>query len=890
MSLPAGARLGPYEVTVQIGAGGMGEVYSAIDTNLKRSVALKVLPASVATDSGRLTRFQREAEVLASLNHPNIAAIYGLERSGETTALVMELVEGPTLADRIGQGAIALDEALSLASQIASALEAAHEQGIVHRDLKPANIKVRHDGTVKVLDFGLAKALGSDAASAAAVSVSMAPTLTSPAMTQMGLILGTAAYMAPEQASGKPVDKRADIWAFGVVLWEMLAGRQMYEGETISHVLAAVLTREPDLTVGSPRVRPLLARCLEKDPRKRLRDIGDAMSLVQGADVQAGPLALAGSRRGLVIGGWAVAGALAAAVGALVWLWPAPAVETSPPSVRFQIERTTDVYNRTSTAFAVSPDGLLLAYYGAGRDGPQTLLVRTLATGEVRELISGAAVPLLDSLFWSWDSKQLVRGAASGAEVFDIASGSARLLCECRWVGGSWNREGTILLGGLAAGSGISRLSVGQRTPVQLTAGYAGRNERDGYPVALPDGRRFLFSRATPGQGAATYVGSLDGGAPTRMIEGSRRAFVPAAGGQPPYLLGIDASGVIAQPFDPDTARVTGPAVTLVAGAVGLSVSENGVLATSAPGSRPRTIPTWYDRKGMSLGTVGEAGFIEAVALSPDGRRLAVAEGEVGQRAPRQRPGAGSDIWLHDLVTTTRRRFSFSGGSTPVWSADGRRIAFSSPRAGVPTVHQRAADGTGAETPLFTHDRAAWVNDWSNDGRVVIYSSPSREGIGNDLWSLSMEAGADPKPVPYIVAPSLQQQAQLSPDGRFVAYGSDQGGGWEIYVQPFPNASDGKWMVSNGGGAEPRWSRDGKELFYFAGQTLMAVPVSLRPTFSAGTPVALFKAPVQPGNTNDSHRWQLAPDGRRFLLLASDGKDEAQPLDVIVNWPALLKD
>jgi len=308
----------------------------------------------------------------------------------------------------------------------------------------------------------------------------------------------------------------------------------------------------------------------------------------------------------------------------------------------------------------------------------------------------------------------------------------------------------------------------------------------------------------------------------------------------------------------------------------------NGVLATSAAGNRPQSMPTWFDRKGVSLGVVGEAGQLETVALSPDGRRLAVGDN----------PGNGnSDIWLRDLVSgaSTRATFSPGGEGTPVWSPDGTRIAFSSLRNGVQLPYQRAADGTGAELPLFASDRSAWVNDWSSDGRWVIYSTVGANGVGNDLWVVPIESGTARTPVPYIVGPARQQQAQFSPDGRFVAYGSDQSGTWEIYVQPFPNASDGKWMVSRGGGVEPRWSRDGKELFYFSGQTLMAAPVSVRPTFSNGPAAALFNAPIQAGFTNDGHRWQVAPDGKRFLLLISAGKYNAPPVDVIVNWQALLK-
>ena len=894
MALTPGTRLGPYEILTQIGVGGMGEVYRATDTNLKRQVAIKVLPAGVAGDAERLARFQREAEVLAALNHPNIAQIYGLEKADATIALVMELVEGPTLADRIAQGAIPIDEALPIAKQIAEAIEAAHEQGIIHRDLKPANVKVRADGTVKVLDFGLAKlhepgsGIRDSGSGGAKGALSMSPTITTPAMTQAGMILGTAAYMSPEQARGKTVDKRADIWAFGAVLFEMLTGARAFAGDDVSDVLASVLAREPDFTAVPPRVRHLIARCLEKDPRKRLRDIGDAMSLVHGAETSA-PGAETGElgirRRWLGVGGWAMAGMLAVVFAGAAWLRPATVVEANRPPVRFQIERTADVYNRTATAFAISPDGLMLAYYAAGSDGPQTLFVRTLATGDLRKVgRSATSTPLGNSIFWSPDSRQLVRGTATGAQVFDVSAGTTRPLCDCRYLGGTWNRDGVILVGASGIGAdGIRRLSVGGRAPVAVTKVDA-PGEQDTWPVFLPDGRRFLFTRSTPGVGIATYLGTLDGDAPKRIVDGSRSIFVAAADGRGPYLLGIDAAGLVKQPFDLNTVSVSGAAMTVVAGATAASASENGVLATSAVGGRPQTIPTWFDRKGTALGQVGEAGLIESIALSPDGRKLAVTEFVSA--------GQVSDIWLRDLVSGARTRLTFNpdNDSSPVWSPDGTRIAFTSRRDGVPLPYQRATDGTGAEIPLFAYDRTSYVNDWSSDGRWVIYSTPGPNNAGNRLWVVSTERGTERKPVPYLVASALQQQAQFSPDGRFVAYGSDQSGTWEIYVQPFPNASEGKWMVSSGGGVEPRWSRDGKELFYFSGQTLMAVPISVRPTFSSGAPAALFDAPVQTGYTSDSHRWQVAPDGKRFLLLTNAGKDPAPPLDVVVNWPALLKE
>jgi Tol biopolymer transport system component len=864
----------------------MGEVYRATDSNLKRSVAIKVLPASVAGDADRLARFQREAEVLAALNHPNIAAIYGLERTPDFTALVMELVDGDDLAQRIARGPIPLDDALQIAKQIAEALEAAHEQAIIHRDLKPANIKVRSDGTVKVLDFGLAKAMDVGASAAGSLGgLSMSPTIMSPVMSGVGVILGTAAYMAPEQARGKSVDKRADIWAFGVVLFEMVTGTRLFPGDEVSEVLASVLARDPDLTAVPRRVRGLLTRCLAKDPKKRLRDIGDAMSLV---DIDESPpadrdaIAESRARRWRGVAGWAAAGAMAVSLAVAIWLRPAAVADIERSAVKLQIERSPDVYNRTTAAFAISPDGRTLAYYDAGADGAQALVVRTLATGEVRGVPNSAtAAPLRDSLFWSPDSKQLVRGAASGADVFDVSTGTTRRLCDCRYVGGSWNDSGTILLGGFADRPGISRLTLADSKPVAATTADASRGELDTWPAFLPEGGRFLFTRVTRNGETATFVGTLDGQPPRRIADGSFRIIVPAPGGDA-YLLGVDASGVVTRPFDLTSANVTGPAVTVAAGAVAVSASQNGVLATSTAGNRPRTIPTWFDRKGSRLGSIGEAAAFESVALSADGRKLLTSEPNVGL-------GAGGNIWLRDLPTGARTRVTFDGGSTPVWSPDGSRLAFTASRDGVNLLFQRAANGTGSDVPLSPYRGNAWANDWSRDGRNVIFSTPSRGNIGNDLWVAPMEGGTGGTPVPYLVAAGLQQQAQFSPDGRFVAYGSDQSGTFEIYVQPFPNAAGGKWLVSNRGGVEPRWSRDGKELFYFSGQTLMAVPINLQPTFSTGTPVALFDAPVQPGYTSDSHRWQLAPDGTRFLLLAAAGGEPGAPLDVVVNWTTLLK-
>ncbi|NOT25543.1 MAG: protein kinase [Acidobacteria bacterium] len=899
MALNAGTRIGPYEIVAPLGEGGMGEVYRARDTRLGRDVAIKVLPSAVAQDTDRLARFDREARTLAALNHPGIAQIYGVEQTGTDAgairALVMELVEGPTLADRIVQGAIPPDEALAIAKQIAEALEAAHEHNIIHRDLKPANIKLRPDGAVKLLDFGLAKAFGPDQSPQA--DISQAPTVTSPPapfywhsgtmtqardVTQAGMILGTAAYMAPEQASGKPVDKRADIWAFGVVLWEMLAGRRLFEGETISHVLAAVLTKEPDMTAVPSHVRTLVSRCLEKDARKRLRDIGDAMSLVQDTPAS---LPVAAPRRWIHVGGWVAAALTIAVLAVAAWLRPAAVADVDSPVARFSVERSADIYSNSSLAFAVSPDGLLLAYYGPVAGGQQALFVRTLATGDVREVPGSTSATIrASSLFWSPDGRELVQGTASSTNVIDVTTGVARPLCDCRFSGGSWNGD-VILLGSLpVTPGGIRRLSATERTTVEITQPDVSSLEQDQWPVFLPDGRQFLFTRTGSGGEVATWLGTLDGGTPRRVADGSQRVFVPASGSRRAYLLGIDGAGLVAQPFDVNTLSVTDEPELLVPGAVAVSASNNGVLATSRVGRRPPFVPAWFDRKGMALGQVGEAGSIQSVALSPDGRKLAVDQFGAGPGAP------SSDIWVRDVAGGfgTRLTFDPDNNSAPVWTPDGTRIIFSALQNGVQRLQQRRVDGTGNETPLVELSDSAWINDWSSDDRWAIFSLVRRDTAFNDLWVVPVENGVARTPVPYIQGPARQQQAQFSPDGRFVAYGSDQTGTFEIYVQPFPNAVDGKWMISNGGGSEPRWSRDGRELYYFSGQTLMAVPVRLQPTFSSGAAVALFTAPVLSNYTNDGHRWQVAPDGKRFLLLTSAGKDEAPPLEVLVNWPSLL--
>jgi Tol biopolymer transport system component len=856
MTLPSGTRLGPYAIRYAIGQGAMGVVYRAHDARLQRDVAIKVLLPAVAGDPDRLARFRREAQVLASLNHQNIAAIYGLEEMGDEHALVLEMVDGPTLADRLKEGPLPLDEALAIARQIAEALDAAHERGIVHRDLKPANIKVRPDGMVKVLDFGLAKALEAPVpAPPGEPDTTSSPTISVHA-TAAGVILGTAAYMSPEQASGKPVDKRTDIWAFGVVLWEMVTGRRIFEGETVSHVLAAVLTQEPDLSLAPARVRPLLERCLVKDLKKRLRDIGDAAILLgepRDRRDQGEPSRL---RRTAAMG-WLVAAAMAALalVFGLTSQLRSDVQIADAPVVRLQIARqSVDPYNNAAGAFALSPDGRLLAYYVSGADGRATLSLQTLATGERRE-VPGSAVQSPIPPFWSPDSRHVAYVSLRAALVLDLVTGTTRELCLCRFQGGSWNRDGVILLGSSAADPGpIRRVSLDDRTTAAVTSP---NGEMDTAPAFLPDGRRFLFARTHATGGTTTYLGTLDGGEPTRITDGARSLFAdrPGIG---PHLLGIDAAGLVAQPIDLDTMTLRGEPFVVVAGAVAASISNGDLLASSAPAGRPVTVATWFDRRGTRLGVVGPPGAIQGVAIAPDGGMVAVNEAFAG-------------LWLRDEAGANRRLVD--DGDAPVWSPDGLRILITA--AGRPRqIYERAVDGTGQGRLLFAADRNAFTNDWSRDGRWVLYTVPKGTaggGLDLDLWAIQPGAEANRAPLSYLTGLTRDAQAEFSPDGRFVAYTSVTDDDPQVFVQPFPNASDGRWQVSTGGGSEPHWSPDGRELFYFAGQTLMVAPVRLQPTFSSGPAVSLFDAPVQPWYVNDTDRWQVARDGRRFLLLVPAG-------------------
>ena len=909
MSLSAGTRLGPYEIVAPIGAGGMGEVYRARDTKLNRDVAIKVLPGLFARDPGRLARFQHEAQMLASLNHPHIAHIHGLEESIPSTgsgqaavlALVMELVEGEDLAQRIARGPIPLDVALPIARQIVDALEAAHERGIVHRDLKPANVKVRADDSVKVLDFGLAKAIegpGGSSGAGRAGGLSMSPTLSIHA-TQAGIILGTAAYMSPEQAAGKPVDRRSDLWAFGAVFMEMLTGRPVFTGETVSHVLASVLKSEPDwsaLPADTPApIRRLLRRCLDKDRRRRLDSAADARLEIDEALAPIGEAgtvsvtAAAAWRRALP---WAVAGALATLLILALVLW-APWRPAAPPHVTRTTIATSGPAALTISGIdgdvAVSPDGTRVVY--VGNSGTQ-LFVRALDSLEPVAIASsvggGLRAPFISMdgqwVFFISGSNRVQKVAITGGPPIPIATldGVPR--------GATWAPDDAIIFATSNRETGLQRMSAAGGTAEVLTRPDHAQGENDHFwPEMLPGGNAVLFT-------IMTQTGGLDAAqVAVRDLRTGMQKVLLRGGGHGHYVAGhlvyVAAGTLRAIAFDPNRLETHGTAVpvlgrlaTTFMGTGDFAVAADGTLVyVDVPGNfaaNARSL-VWVDRMGKEEPIAVPPRAYEHPRISPDGTRVALWNSD-----------QEDDLWICDLGRATLTRLTLDPGADrfPVWTPDGRRIIFTSSRGGAVNLWWQAADGTGTAERLTTSSQPQFPSGITPDGTALLFSEGTA-AMGADLLQVALDGTH--QVTPLLQTKSDERNGVVSPDGRWLAYESNSSGPYEIFVRPFPNVSGGQWQVSTTGGTRPVWARNGKELFYLgADGTLLRVPVEAGgATWHAGTPAKLFEGRYLSTGTS-GRTYDVSPDGQRFLMIKAPGTDAgAVPpaLILVQHWDEELK-
>jgi eukaryotic-like serine/threonine-protein kinase len=889
--LARGVRFGTYEVLELLGSGGVGEVFRAHDSRLRRDVAVKVLSERFRLDAQRLRRFEHEARVLASLNHPNIATLHAIEPLGETQALILEFVDGETLAERIAAGPLPLPDALAIAHQIVAALEAAHEQGVVHRDLKPANIKLRSDGTVKVLDFGLAQV----SASALSGIDPRAITLTAVDLVIAGTVMGTPAYMSPEQARGLPVDKRTDIWAFACVLYEMLTGRAAFGGEHVSDVVARVIEREPDLAAlpddVPPGVRRLLRRCFQKDPRERLRDIGDARLDLEESSTSVDEAKMPTGRR---TWGWrarVAAVVIALGIGLVIALTatdlalrmrtqPVPAVSAPPPVARFAIPVAITA-SPSGRALAISADGSRIAVVT-----DRGLAVRTRDQLDTLQL-SGLSAPGAGAPFFSpdgqWiaftDGQSLKKVPSTSGPVVQIAeSGPAAVA--------SWSDGGIVF----ADMNGLFHIATEGSAPRALQAGL-GANEQAMFPQLLPGNKAVLFTviptrTNTPGflanaQGARVDVVNLATGARHTVLQGAGRAqYLPTG-----HLVYVAGETLYAAPFDAERLELRG-AVTPVLKGVNVSefaVSDEGTLVYVSRTAGPGNTLVWVDRQGREQALDAPARPYNYPRLSPDGTRVAL-----DVNGPPDR-----DIWIWDLKRKTYERFTLDPAGNPIveWSRDGHRLAFGSERFGVTNMFWQAADGSGEPEQLLKSDRLQMPLAFTPEGRLLF--SADVAGHGRDIHALSLDGSHRVERIVYSEANDLT--ANVSPDGHWIVYDSDESGQFEVYVRPYPQAySGGRWQISSNGGRQPLWSYDGREIFYrdFEGG-MYAAAVNLNPTFAPGPVARLFpNAGYAGGGARGGGRtYDVTHDGHRFLMIKVERAPAAPASAVVVvlNWFEELK-
>ncbi len=892
MAVAPGTRLGPYEVVAPIGAGGMGEVYRAVDTRLSRTVAVKVLATSLSSSAEVRARFEREARAVSALNHPHICTLYDVGQQDGVDYLVMEYLEGETLAELLQRGPLDVGRALRHAIEIANALGRAHRSGIVHRDLKPGNVILTKSGA-KLLDFGLARATGPGATFG---EMSHSPTMSRP-LTAEGSIVGTFQYMSPEQLEGREADPRSDIFSFGALVYEMTTGKKAFVGRSQASLIAAILKENPrPIAELRPQAPPALDRlvrqCLAKDPEDRWQTAGDLERELRWIAESGPPAGSPGGvspmtrpptrRRERLLRATSAALVLTAAVLAVA-LGRSRAARGPAPVMRFAIPQTDAVPWRPWNSMALSPDGRHIVFYSSGADGVGRLVLRSVDSLDMRPL-TGTDTGNPSFPFWSPDSRSVGFFAGGKLKRLDIAGGPPLTVCDAAdGRGGSWGRDGTILFSP-ASGAGLMRVvsSGGEPTAVthpDLTREPGGHQ----WPSFLPDGRHFTYLAVGAGRDAAWIWTAALGSTDARRLIGADSGASYAA---PGYLLFLRGGALLAQPFDPDRLETTGDPMPVVEEVsrntdtlyAAFTVSETGMLAYKNGADLERQVGL-FDRDGRPLGRFGPLGDIGDPALSLDGTRLAIDRAEPNS--------VTYDIWVIDLTRGTGSRRTFEAGSErmPAWSSDGRRIFYAVGPEGGNGIDAKASDGASAGELLAKLDRPVTSLDASRDGKYLAYATNTPTST-NDIWVLPL--GGDRTPRPYLQTQFNESHARISPDSRWLAYDSDESGRSEVYVQTFPHPG-GKWQISNNGGAQPVWRQDGRELFYMElDGTLKSVTIDTHgSTIDAGLPETVFK--IEMSRLSSIVRYAAMPDGKRFLLAAPVGPvGSAAAITVVLNWSSGL--